>query len=100
MHSFSFLKAFCMDTAVNCLPFFKKPHNASHESYENPETNIWSNNEENQKLKNEGWIDVNSKPPIELNTIFNNSVIESTNNTFENNKMIGNINEDSLKNEV
>ena len=103
MQNFSFLKAFCMETATNCIPFFKKTTPIPYESVDNGEITHWNGMEEKQKLKNEMFNEP-SKPPIELNSMIPGNNMEAPVNrvpknsqTADKSKLIGNINEDQLK---
>lgn len=103
MQNFNFLKAFCLETATNCLPFFKKPANINYDAVDNSETTIWNSVEEKEKLKNDIWNDPN-KSTIELNTMIPANTNEIPVNrapknsiTADKSKLIGNINEDQIK---
>lgn len=105
MQSFNFLKAFCLDTAINCLPFFKKHTPIPYETVDNNDPSNWHTSEESRELKNDIWNDNNtSKPPIELNTMIPSNtndlpISRGSKTSTEKNNLIGNINEDKIKKE-
>lgn len=110
MQNFSLLKTFCLETATNCLPFFRKPAHIQYESVDNGDISNWSSIEEKRHLKNEMFNESN-KAPIELNSMIPNSndandvpvnrAPKNTQASSDKTKLIGNINEDQLpKNEV
>ena len=103
MNNFSFLKTFCLETATNCIPFFKKSTPIPYESVDNGEISHWNGMEEKQKLKNELFNEP-SKQPIELNSMIPGNSMEAPVNrapkntqTADKSKLIGNINEDQIK---
>ena len=102
MQSFNIFKAFCLDTAANCLPFFKK-HEPINYDVVDTDTTTWGNFEEKQKFKNDMWNESN-KPPVELNSMIPSNQTEIPVNRapkitapMDKSKLIGNINEDQIK---
>ena len=103
MQNFSFFKAFCLETATHCLPFFKKSAPIPYESVDNGDITQWNSFEEKQKLKNEMFNEP-IKPPIELNSMIPNNTSEipvnrvpKNSQTADKSKLIGIINEDQIK---